>query len=230
MEKNSSMSGQVLAALTLNVGQNGYNANQIASALVAKLGTTAATGSVIGAGYYNGTAAALLYKVESVKKAEQAASKISTSVKTVYSDAGKVKNPVTNKMSAADEKQVTDGVSSSLLTGDKGTAINEQVLKTIFAGLAGDTTALEGQASYYDDNGKVYHYQFWLDGKDSAEKLANFLKLTPALSTAMPSRLFTRQLWWLALTTRLRQLTKRQPARRLVMKSLLPSKLAMKLA
>ena len=176
MEKNSSMSGQVLAALTLNVGQNGYNANQIASALVAKLGTTAATGSVIGAGYYNGTAAALLYKVESVKKAEQAASKISTSVKTVYSDAGKVKNPVTDKMSAADEKQVTDGVSSSLLTGDKGAAISEQVLKTIFAGLAGDTTALEGQASYYDDNGKAYHYQFWLDGKDSAEKLANFLK------------------------------------------------------
>lgn len=92
MENNSSMSGTVLASLTLNVGQSGASASQVAAALVSKLGNTDATGSVIGAGYYNGVASALIYKVEEVKKAAQAVSKIDPSVSAVYSDAGKVTN------------------------------------------------------------------------------------------------------------------------------------------
>lgn len=176
MENNSSMSGKVLASLTLNVGQSGVSASQVAAALVSKLGNTDATGSVIGAGYYNGVASALIYKVEEVKKAAQAVSKIDPSVSAVYSDAGKVTNPVTSKMSDEDAKTLTDGVSSALLTGKAGAAISQEVLQTIFAGLAGDATAFEGSSLYYDANGKAYHYQYWLSGKDSAEKLANFLK------------------------------------------------------
>lgn len=176
MENNSSMSGKVLASLTLNVGQSGASASQVAAALVSKLGNADATGSVIGAGYYNGVASALIYKVEEVKKAAEAVSKIDPSVSAVYSDAGKVTNPVTSKMSDEDAKTLTDGVSSALLKGKAGTAISQEVLQTIFAGLAGDQTAFEGSSLYYDANGKAYHYQYWLSGKDSAEKLANFLK------------------------------------------------------
>ena len=176
MENNSSMSGKVLASLTLNVGQSGATASQVAAALVSKLGNADATGSVIGAGYYNGIASALIYKVEEVKKAAEAVSKIDPSVSAVYSDAGKVTNPVTTKMSDEDAKTLTDGVSSALLKGKAGTAISQEVLQTIFAGLAGDQTAFEGSSLYYDANGKAYHYQYWLSGKDSAEKLANFLK------------------------------------------------------
>ncbi|WP_238319620.1 glycosyl hydrolase 53 family protein, partial [Lactobacillus equicursoris] len=177
MEKNSSMPGKVLASVVMDVSQKNLDAKAVTSALLAKLGKTDAANAVLGAGYYDGTAAALLYKVEQVAKAEQATSKLDPEITAVYSDAGKVKNSITNKMSDSDQTALVNGVSANLFTGDKGTVISQDVLKAIFAGLYGDDTAYNGQADYVDNSGKTYHYQYWQVGKDSAEKLANFLKL-----------------------------------------------------
>lgn len=178
MEKNSSMPGKVLTTLTMNVGQNGYTASQFSKALIAKLGSADATSSVVGAGYYNGTLAALIYQAASQAKAKQAASAISADVVKAYNSTTVAKGLTDgSKMPAADLAKLVSGVSSSLLTGPEGTAISDQVLTTIEAGLAGDAKDLTGVSNYYDDKGTAYHYEYWLDGADSAAKLANFLAL-----------------------------------------------------
>jgi arabinogalactan endo-1,4-beta-galactosidase len=59
----------------------------------------------------------------------------------------------------------------SLLNGVENTTISEASLKAIFNDLQDGLKS----GSYSDNQGNTYHYEFWLDGSTTAEKLANFL-------------------------------------------------------
>lgn len=61
-----------------------------------------------------------------------------------------------------------------VLKGPKGETISDDILKTIFASLPGNTKGLEGLKTY--THGKdSYHYVFWLEGQSAEDKLNNFL-------------------------------------------------------
>ena len=180
MEKNNSMQGKVLATLKTDVSANNETAAQFVSDLIRQLGTTSAAGSVVGAGYYNGTLAGLIYKVEAVTQPAQASSTLTPSVTKVYGqDKVSVKNGLKDgqAFTADESKKLLSTISSSLLSGPAGTEISQDVLTAIEAGLGGDDTAYVGTTDYGDDAGKTYHYAYWLEGADSAAKLANFLAL-----------------------------------------------------
>lgn len=180
MEKNNSMPGKVLASLTANVAKNNETAAQFAKDLVAKLGTTDAAGSIIGAGYYNGTLAGLIYKVEAVVQPKQAASSLTPSVTKVYGqDKVSVKNGLKDgqAFTADESKQLLARISPALLAGPAGTEISQEVLTAIEAGIGGDDSVYVGTTDYSDAAGKTYHYAYWLEGTDSAGKLADFLAL-----------------------------------------------------
>lgn len=185
MEKNNSMQGKVLATLKTDVSANNETAAQFVSDLIRQLGTTSAAGSVVGAGYYNGTLAGLIYKVEAVTQPAQASSTLTPSVTKVYGqDKVSVKNGLKDgqAFTADESKKLLSTISSSLLSGPAGTEISQDVLTAIEAGLGGDDTAYVGTTDYGDDAGKTYHYAYWLEGADSAAKLANFLALNKGLS------------------------------------------------
>ncbi|WP_244661447.1 glycosyl hydrolase 53 family protein, partial [Lactobacillus nasalidis] len=180
MEKNSSMQGKVLASLKADVSKNNETAAQFVKDLVSKLGSADAAGSIVGAGYYNGTLAGLIYKVESVTQPAQASSTLAPSVTKVYGqDKVSVKDGLKDgqAFTADESKQLLANISSSLLTGPAGTEISQDVLQAIEAGIGGDDTAYVGTSNYTDAAGKTYHYAYWLEGTDSASKLANFLAL-----------------------------------------------------
>ena len=180
MEKNSSMQGKVLATLKTDVSANNETAAQFVSDLIRQLGTTSAAGSVVGAGYYNGTLAGLIYKVEAVTQPAQASSTLTPSVTKVYGqDKVSVKNGLKDgqAFTADESKKLLSTISSSLLSGPAGTEISQDVLTAIEAGIGGDDTAYVDTTDYTDEAGKTYHYAYWLEGADSAAKLANFLAL-----------------------------------------------------
>ena len=180
MEKNSSMQGKVLATLKTDVSANNETAAQFVSDLIRQLGTTNAAGSVVGAGYYNGTLAGLIYKVGAVTQPAQASSTLTPSVTKVYGqDKVSVKNGLKDgqAFTADESKKLLSTISSSLLSGPAGTEISQDVLTAIEAGIGGDDTAYVGTTDYSDEAGKTYHYAYWLEGADSAAKLANFLAL-----------------------------------------------------
>lgn len=141
MEKNSSMQGKVLATLKTDVSANNETAAQFVSDLIRQLGTTNAAGSVVGAGYYNGTLAGLIYKVEAVTQPAQASSTLTPSVTKVYGqDKVIVKNGLKDgqAFTADESKKLLSTISSSLLSGPAGTEISQDVLTAIEAGIGGD--------------------------------------------------------------------------------------------
>ncbi len=128
MEKNNSMQGKVLATLKTDVSANNETAAQFVSDLIRQLGTTSAAGSVVGAGYYNGTLAGLIYKVEAVTQPAQVSSTLTPSVTKVY---GQDKVSVMNGLkdgqafTADESKKLLTTISTSLKTGPAGTEISQ---------------------------------------------------------------------------------------------------------
>ena len=75
-----------------------------------------------------------------------------------------------------------DGAVSKYLNGVKGTKISEASLKALYAGL---TDGLKSD-QFKDEAGNNYHYEYWLEGNTSAEKLANFLKANVGATYGSP--------------------------------------------
>ena len=79
-------------------------------------------------------------------------------------------------LSSSDFGNAFAKIDSKSLSGKSGETINEDVLKHIFASLPGNTSALEGNKNYYNNN-DAYHYQFWLQGQTPDQKQDNFLNV-----------------------------------------------------
>lgn len=62
-------------------------------------------------------------------------------------------------LSSSDFGNAFAKIDSKSLSGKSGETISEDVLKLIFASLPGNTSALEGNKNYYNNN-DAYHYQF----------------------------------------------------------------------
>ena len=75
-----------------------------------------------------------------------------------------------------------DGAVSKYLNGVKGTKISEASLKALFAGL---TDSLKSD-QFKDEAGNNYHYEYWLEGSNADEKLANFLKANVGATYGSP--------------------------------------------
>ena len=79
-------------------------------------------------------------------------------------------------LSSSDFGNAFAKIDSKSLSGKSGETISEDVLKLIFASLPGNTSALEGNKNYYNNN-DAYHYQFWLQGQTPDQKQDNFLNV-----------------------------------------------------
>ena len=75
-----------------------------------------------------------------------------------------------------------DGAVSKYLNGVKGTKISEASLKALYAGL---TDSLKSD-QFKDEAGNNYHYEYWLEGSNADEKLANFLKANVGATYGSP--------------------------------------------
>ncbi|MCC4326793.1 glycosyl hydrolase 53 family protein [Limosilactobacillus reuteri] len=85
-----------------------------------------------------------------------------------------------NPLKVNDQLSTDDFISQAgqeYLNGITGTKISDASLKAIFNDLQ------DGKQSktYTDKDGNKYHYEFWLDGQTTAEKLNNFLKLNSGM-------------------------------------------------
>ena len=69
-----------------------------------------------------------------------------------------------------------------LLNGTQNTSISEASLKAIFNDLQDGFKS----ENYVDEAGNKYHYEFWLDGNNTAEKLSNFLKANQNAKYGVP--------------------------------------------
>lgn len=185
MKKNNLLDGKVVSTMITNLGNQSVTIDSIADTFVNGISkSTDVNNTVLGVGF-NSTdnkVAVLLFKPEQVTAPTKADSTIQANISAVYKASGTnatVKNPLTVN-TTLNSSAFTGGLgqfNNGLLSGKQGSTISEDVLKTIFAGLGGNTTALEGTQTYYADNGDAYHYEFWLAGNNADDKLNNFLNL-----------------------------------------------------
>lgn len=124
------------------------------------------TGTVPVTGTYGNTVyvdvvAAATSKIE--LKVDQVNNKLVTRADTA---AIKVSNPLTvgTKLSASDLSVTLSADAIKALSGSKGTQFAPENLKKISDGLT--STTVQGSKTYYDQDGKAYHYAFTFEGGD----------------------------------------------------------------
>lgn len=205
LQKNDLLQGKVISTKVIDLSNQSITVDNFVNDFVDGIDKSAdVNNSVVGVGYdsNNNKLAVLLFKPEHVNTPTKVSSTLQANISNVYPASGSnviVKNPLTTG-SILPTNDVIGGVdqfNSSLLNGVQNTNISEDVLKTIFAGLGGNTTALDGAKNYYADNGDAYHYEFWLDGSDAAEKLNNFLALNKDTKYGDPIKVnYTATLTW----------------------------------
>lgn len=180
LQANDLINGHIIQSQLVDVNNGNYNA--IADSFVNSISDKSSlNNAVLGVGFdwSNKKVAMLLYKVDSTGKqvtptTNNATSSISGTVQDVYKAAG-VKADVQNGLKKGDavDSNLNTGI-DQLLTGERGTKISDDVLKAIFASLPGNSTALDGTKNYSDGSDN-YHYEYWLEGQSSDDKLNNFL-------------------------------------------------------
>lgn len=181
LHNNALLDGKVVATAIYDK-PSAINYDQLAKQFVNDIAVNEENnGSVIGVGMSNNKLAIVMFKPGEATKADQAMSSLSAGLSNVYKHSGvtvDVKDGLKkgDTVSAEDLGNALAQPSKILLTGNKGTVISEDVLKTIFAALPGNTNVLEGVKNYYNGD-DAYHYQFWLDGQSADDKLNNFLQL-----------------------------------------------------
>ncbi|MCC4440905.1 glycosyl hydrolase 53 family protein [Limosilactobacillus reuteri] len=204
LKKNSLLDGKVISSQTIDLSNQTIDITKIASSFVNSLPNIDLNNSVLGVGYdsNNNKIGIILYKSEKDGEQIDVTSPINAIVKVIYPVAGSnvtVKNPlaVNTILSNEDVKGSLTPFNANLLNGKSNTEISEDVLKTIFAGLAGNTIGLDGAKTYYADNGEAYHYEFWLEGQNSDDKLKNFLALNKNVKYGDPIKVsYTGTLTW----------------------------------
>lgn len=181
LHNNALLDGNVISTAIYDLPQT-MDYNQLADNFINNLPTNMTlNNSVVGVGVANNKLAIVLFKPGEQALTEKATSNLIGQVAETYKNAG-VAVDVENGLQTGAEISTTDlgeafkQVSPMLLTGEKGTVISYDTLKTIFAALPGNATALEGSKNYYNNN-DAYHYQFWLAGQTADDKLNNFLAL-----------------------------------------------------
>lgn len=181
LHNNALLDGDVISTAIYDLPQT-MDYNQLADNFINNLPTNRTlNNSVVGVGVANNKLAIVLFKPGEQILTEKATSNLIGQVAETYKNAG-VTVDVENGLQTGAEISTTDlgeafkQVSPMLLTGEKGTVISYDTLKTIFAALPGNSTALEGSKNYYNNN-NAYHYQFWLAGQTADDKLNNFLAL-----------------------------------------------------
>ena len=182
LEKNDLLTGKVLATLVVKSSLKDLDANNISKEFIAKLPSGDLNNAVLGVGYdTNKQQFGIILFQPGKSVVQDATSQLSANVSDTFKHSG-VNVDVTNGLKKGDAINTSDlgdaltKVSPTLLKGVAGTTISQDVLKTIFAGLPGNTAGIEGTRTYYHDN-DAYHYQFWLAGQSADDKLANFLAL-----------------------------------------------------
>lgn len=204
-EKNNLLQGKVITTKVANLANQSITINNFVDDLVHGISkSTDVNNSVVGVGYdsKNNKLAVLLFKPEKVTTPVKVSSTLKANISNVYPASGSnvtVKNPLMVNTTLPMDAVVggLNQFNSSLLAGDQNTAISEDVLKTIFAGLGGNTVALDGTQTYYAANGDPYHYEFWLDGKNADEKLNDFLTLNHEAKYGDPIKVnYTATLTW----------------------------------
>jgi arabinogalactan endo-1,4-beta-galactosidase len=182
LKQNDLLNGEVVASSVINTTLDNLNVNSLTQNFVNSLPSGDLTNTVLGVGYdtTNNRFAMLLFR-PGASALHDATSTISGVISDVYKNSGvtaDVQNGLEKgtTLSSADLGEVLSKLSPALLKGEEGTEISQDVLKTIFAGLPGNTAAIAGTKNYYNGN-DAYHYQFWLAGQNADDKLNNFLTL-----------------------------------------------------
>lgn len=202
LKKNSLLTGNVLSVFTTNF--NNVDLSTLVQRFINSFNPADANNSVLGVGAdaNKDQLAIVLFKPGQETVSQKVSSPVNATISTVYPAAGSnvtVKNAIkdNDNLSNADVKDGVTQFSSELLQGKQGTRISDDVLKAIFAGLAGNEYALDGAKNYYADNGDAYHYEFWLAGKDATEKLNNFLTANNGVKYGDPIKVtYTATLTW----------------------------------
>ncbi|MCR5970684.1 hypothetical protein DS743_02210 [Lactobacillus leichmannii] len=128
----------------------------------------------------------MMYKgfLTGYESAENTASTVTPKLAALYgADQSSLK--AENQLQVGQDLTLTnylDGAVSKYLNGVKGTKISEASLKALYAGL---TDGLKSD-QFKDEAGNNYHYEYWLEGNTSAEKLANFLKANEGATYGSP--------------------------------------------
>ncbi len=181
LKNNALLDGKVVSTAIFDLPKT-MDYDQIADNFINNIpNNSTVNNSIVGVGVANDKLAIVLFAPGTSTVTEQATSKLTAKISDVYKHAGvtvDVKNGLTKGVNVDSTDLGTALIQPSvmLLKGDKGTIISLDTLKTIFAALPGNTTALEGTKNYYNGN-DAYHYQFWLDGQSADDKLNNFLAL-----------------------------------------------------
>ncbi len=128
----------------------------------------------------------MMYKgfLTGYESAENTASTVTPKLAALYG-ADQASLKAENQLKLGQDLTLTnylDGAASKYLNGVKGTKISEASLKALFAGL---TDSLKSD-QFKDEAGNNYHYEYWLEGNTSAEKLANFLKANVGATYGSP--------------------------------------------
>ena len=182
LEKNDLLTGKVIATSLVTTTLDNLDVNELSQEFLDKLPNGNLNNVVLGVGYdadKNRIGIILFQPGEST--VHDATSRLSAIISDTFKNNG-VNVDVLGGLNKGDIVNATDlgdvlsKVSPTLLSGVTGTPISQEVLKTIFAGLPGNTTGIEGTRNYYNGD-NAYHYQFWLAGQSADDKLANFLAL-----------------------------------------------------
>ncbi|MDD6421067.1 MAG: glycosyl hydrolase 53 family protein, partial [Lactobacillus delbrueckii] len=128
----------------------------------------------------------LVYKgmLEGYQSAENTASTVTPKLSALYG-ADQASLKAENQLKVGQDLALTnylDGAVAKYLNGVKGTKISEASLKALYAGL---TDSLKSD-QFKDEAGNNYHYEYWLEGNTSDEKLANFLKANVGATYGSP--------------------------------------------
>ena len=181
LQANNLLSGKVLVVYSTDFTND--DPQKITNTFMNSYDFTNADNSVLGVGadINKNKLVIILFKPGEKAEQPQATSTISASISDIFKKAGvnvDVDNGLTkgSVVNSADLGNALTNGTAELLKGDKGTIISQEVLKTIFAAFAGNTSAVEGTKNYYNGN-DAYHYEFWLEGQSADDKLNNFLAL-----------------------------------------------------
>ena len=181
LQANNLLSGKVLVVYSTDFTND--DPQKITNTFMNSYDFTNADNSVLGVGadLNKNKLVIILFKPGEKAEQPQATSTISASISDIFKKAGvnvDVDNGLTkgSVVNSADLGNALTNGTAELLKGDKGTIISQEVLKTIFAAFAGNTSAVEGTKNYYNGN-DAYHYEFWLEGQSADDKLNNFLAL-----------------------------------------------------
>ena len=184
-KRNDLLDGTVVLSKVYDLSKNA-NVDQLITDFINSLPTNNYNnydGAVVGTGYNRDKHqfAIILFQPEATAN-DQETSTIHSVVQDVYKASNvnvDVNNGLTNgqTIDPEDAKAIltTPGF-TTLLTGKKGESISQEVLKTIFSGLPGNTNGLVGTKTYIKDGSNdSYHYVYWLEGQSADDKLQNFL-------------------------------------------------------